>query len=67
MRDSDEHLIKFYKKFKRFTDNIENAFKAGHEHEAANYVVKSLGEEFEVPPKEAKKDNSSLKKEDRFA
>ncbi len=67
MRGSADHLIKFYKRFEEFANNIENAFNAEHEHEAANYVVKSLGEEFEVPDKEPKKDTSALKREDRFA
>ncbi|MGB6129574.1 MAG: hypothetical protein WBG30_12545, partial [Psychrilyobacter sp.] len=67
MRDSEEHLKTFYKRFKKFADNIENAYNAEHDHEAAKYVIKSLGDKFEIPEKEAKKDNSTLKKEDRFA
>ncbi len=67
MKKSNEHLIKFYKKFKIFVDNIENAYNAENEHESAKYIVKSLGTKFEVPEKEAKTDDSKLKKEDRFA
>jgi len=67
MRNPKEHMVTFYKRFKTFVDNIENAYNAEHAHEAARYVVKSLGDKFEIPPKEAKSDTSNLKKEDRFA
>ena len=67
MRKSKEHLITFYKRFQNFYENIRNAYEAEHDHEAANYIVKSLGSEFEVPDKEAAVDTSKLKKEDRFA
>lgn len=67
MRNSEEHLKTFYKRFKKFAGNIENAYNAEHNHEAAKYVEKSLGDKFEIPEKEAKKDTSTLKKEDRFA
>lgn len=67
MRNSQEHIKTFYNRFKSFADNIENAYNAEHAHEAAKYIVKSLGDKFEVPEKEAREDNSNLKKEDRFA
>lgn len=67
MRNSQEHLKTFYNRFKIFADNIENAYNAEHAHEAAKYVVKSLGNKFKVPEKQAKQDSSNLKKEDRFA
>lgn len=67
MRNSKEHLKTFYNRFKTFADNIENAYNAEHAHESAKYIVKSLGDKFEIPEKQAKQDNSNLKKEDRFA
>ena len=67
MRNSQEHLKTFYNRLKNFAANIENAYNAEHAHEAAKYIVKSLGDQFEIPEKQAKLDNSSLKKEDRFA
>lgn len=63
MRSSSKHLIKLYKKLKRAVDNLKEAINLSEEHEAAKYVRKVLGEEFDIPEKKALNSATSNKAE----
>lgn len=63
MRKSDSHLVKFYKKLCRAVENLREAVNLSDEHEAAKYVVKVLGDEFEIPEKKARNASTHNKSE----
>lgn len=66
MRDASSHMITFYKRICLAVDNLQNAVNLDEEHEAAKYVQKVLGTEFEVPEKEATESSTYSKKEYGF-
>ncbi len=68
--DNNVYLIKFYKRILKFKTALKNAIDSEFDHEAAEYIQKELGEEFEIPSKEntsKKSDYPDIKKEDSFA
>ena len=48
MTESNKDI--FYKKICAFYDNVNNAVLASEEYEAAKFLQKSFGEDFELPP-----------------
>ncbi|MBE7003491.1 MAG: hypothetical protein E7425_04280 [Ruminococcaceae bacterium] len=66
MRDASSHMITFYKRICSAVDNLQNAINLDEEHEAAKYVQKVLGADFEVPEKEATETFTYSKKEYGF-
>lgn len=54
MRDSSEHMLKFYKRIDSAVSNLQDAVSLSEEHEAAKKVQRVLGEDFTVPEKKAK-------------
>lgn len=67
MRDSSKHMITFYKRLSKAVDNLREAMNIDDEHEAAKYVVKVLGDEFNIPEKQADSVVTSNKGEYCFA
>lgn len=63
LRNSTTHMITFYKRVCKAVENLLEAINLSEEHEAAKYVVKVLGDEFEIPPKKANETSTSNKKE----
>lgn len=53
MKNSDDHGVKFYNRLKKACDNLENANNLDSEYDAATYVQKVLGDEFELPEKKS--------------
>lgn len=52
MKDSsDAYMITFYKRLCAAKANLTNAVNVESDHDAAEYVVKVVGDEFTVPPK----------------
>ena len=52
MRDSsDTYIPAFYTKLSKAVDNLTNAVNVQSDHDAAEYVQKVLGDDFDVPPK----------------
>lgn len=51
--NSDAHMITFYNRLVRAKNNLTNAVNVESDYDAAEYVTKVLGDEFEVPPKPA--------------
>lgn len=66
MRDASNHMVTFYKRVCSAVDNLQEAINLNEEHEAAKYVQKVLGTEFEVPKKETTKASTYSKKEYGF-
>lgn len=66
MRDSSAHMITFYKRLNKAVDNLREAMNIDDEYEAAKYVVKVLGDEFNIPEKQATSTAISNKKEYSF-
>ena len=66
MRDSSSYMVTFYKRLCKAKDNLTNAVNVESDHDAAAYVVKVLGEEFTVPPKEAANRATQSKREHSF-
>ena len=54
MKDSSSsYMITFYKRLCAAKDNLTNAVNVESDHDAAEYIVKVLGNEFDIPPKAA--------------
>lgn len=54
MKDnSNTHMITFYNRLITAKGHLTNAVNVESDHDAAEYVVKVLGDEFKVPPKPA--------------
>lgn len=53
LKNSDAHGVKFYNRLKKACDNLENANNLDSEYDAATYVQKVLGDEFELPEKKS--------------
>lgn len=66
MKNSDAHGVLFYKRLKKAEENLRDAYNVESEHDAAIYVQKVLGEEFEVPEKIAIAAMTKNKKEHSF-
>lgn len=67
MRESSlDYMLTFYKRWKAAVDNLANAINCSSEHDAAQYVQKVLGEEFQVPLKEVAVGTVTQKKEHSF-
>ena len=67
MKDSsDSYLITFYKRLCVAKDNLINAVNVESDHDAAEYVVKVLGDEFEVPPKSTANKSTQSNREHSF-
>lgn len=67
MKDSSSsYMITFYKRLCAAKDNLTNAVNVESDHDAAEYVVKVLGDEFEVPPKPAANKNTQVNREHSF-
>lgn len=58
--------ITFYNKISLAVSNLDNALTCDNEHDAATYVAKLLGENFEIPEKEVKYKEGMPKGEKRF-
>ena len=52
MRTSSSHMITFYNRLCTAVTNLQEAVNLEEAHEAAKYVQKVLGDEFEVPAKQ---------------
>lgn len=66
MKNSDAHMVTFYKRVCKAVDNLTNALNVESEHDAAKYVQKVLGDQFEVPEKKASAASTYTKKEHNF-
>lgn len=67
MKDSSSsYIVTFYKRLCNAKDNLTNAVNVENDHEAAEYVVKVLGDEFTIPPKEATNRATQSKREHSF-
>ncbi len=67
MKDSSSsYMITFYKRLCTAKDNLANAVNVESDHEAAEYVVKVLGDEFTVPPKPAANKTTQSNREHSF-
>lgn len=67
MRDSSSsYMVTFYKRLCKAKENLTNAVNVESDHDAAEYVVKVLGSEFTVPPKEATNRATQSKREHSF-
>lgn len=67
MKDSsDSYMITFYKRLCTVRENLTNALNVESDHDAAEYVVKVLGDEFEVPPKPAASKSTKSNREHSF-
>lgn len=67
MRESSlSYMIAFYKRWKEAVDNLANAINCSSEHDAAVYVQKVLGDDFQIPLKEVVVTSVSQKKEHSF-
>lgn len=64
--NSDTHMITFYNRLVRAKTNLTNAVNVESDHDAAEYVVKVLGDEFEVPPKPAADKTTKSNREHSF-
>lgn len=53
MKNSDSYGVQFYNRIKKATENLCDACNVESDHDAAIYVQKVLGDEFEVPDKVA--------------
>lgn len=54
MKDSSSsYMVTFYKRLCAAKDKLTNAVNVESDHDAAEYIVDVLGDEFEVPPKQA--------------
>lgn len=66
MKDSSSNMITFYKRLCTARDNLTNAVNVESDHDAAEYVVKVLGSEFDVPPKPAASKTTRSNREHSF-
>ena len=66
MNESSSYVITFYKRLRTAKNNLLNALNVESEHDAAEYVVKVLGTEFDVPPKPAANNTTQSNREHSF-
>ena len=67
MKDSSaSYMITFYNRLCTARDQLTNAVNVEADHDAAEYVVKVLGDEFEVPPKSAANKTTKSNREHSF-
>lgn len=66
MRTSPQHMITLYNRIRNAVSNLCNAMNLEESHEAAKYVQKVLGDEFEIPAKQAKDAAAVVKREYNF-
>lgn len=66
MRNSDSHMITFYKRISDAVNNLNTAISLEDEHEAGKYVQKVLGDSFEIPKKEVKNTEAKYNRESSF-
>ncbi len=66
MRTSTKHMITFYQRLERAVSNLQQAINLEEEHEAAKYVQKVLGTEFQIPEKNARATGVTIKGEHSF-
>lgn len=67
MKDSSaSYMITFYNRLCTARDQLTNAANVEADHDAAEYVVKVVGDEFEVPPKSAANKKTKSNREHSF-
>ncbi|WP_312199814.1 cyclic GMP-AMP synthase DncV-like nucleotidyltransferase [Anaerospora hongkongensis] len=66
MKNSDSYGILFYNRIKKASENLRDACNVEADHDAAKYVQKMLGDEFEVPEKVAIATTTTNRKEHNF-
>lgn len=66
IKNSDSYGVLFYNRIKKASDNLRDACNVESDHDAANYVQKVLGDEFEVPEKVAVAAATTNRKEHSF-
>lgn len=67
MKDSSaSYMITFYNRLCTARDQLTNAVNVEADHDAAEYVVKVVGDEFEVPPKSAANKTTKSNREHSF-
>lgn len=66
MKNSDSYGVLFYNRIKKASDNLRDACNVESDHDAAKYVQKVLGDEFEVPEKVAVAAATTNRKEHSF-
>jgi hypothetical protein len=66
LKNSNAYGVKFYNKIKKASDDLRDACNVESDHDAAIYVQKVLGEEFEVPEKVAVAASTTNRKEHGF-
>lgn len=67
MKEANSNSVnEFHDKLSEAVNNLENAINVSTEHDAATYVSKVLGNDFEIPPKEAKEALTKSKTEHSF-
>ena len=64
--NGNTHVITFYNRFVRAKNHLTNAVNVESDHDAAEYVVKVLGNEFNVPPKPAANKTTKSNREHSF-
>lgn len=66
LKKSDSYGVNFYNKIKKASENLRDACNVESDHDAAIYVQKVLGDEFEVPEKVAVAAITTNRKEHGF-
>lgn len=66
LKNSDSYGVTFYNRLSKAVINLQNAINSNNEYEAGKYVVKVLGEEFNVPEKQAFRSSSISNREHSF-
>lgn len=66
MRLRSAHMITLYTRLSTAINNLQQAVNLEEEHEAAKYVQKVLGSEFDIPAKQAYATNAANKREYSF-
>lgn len=66
MRNSDSHMITFYKRIRDAVNNLNTAISLEDEHEAGKYIQKVFGDSFEIPQKEVKNTEARYNRESSF-
>ena len=66
LKNSDTYGVKFYNKIKKALDDLRDACNVESDHDAAIYVQKVLGDEFEVPEKAVVEATTTNRKEHNF-
>lgn len=66
MRDNSKHMITFYNRISSAVNNLKEAVNISDAHEAAKYVQKVLGNDFNIPEKQSAAADTSNKREYSF-